>query len=647
MSAEAERVNGLEEIFEASNEDIHFRPTSNPSLFRRRLKYYFPILSWIPKYQLSDLFHDVVAGISVAFLLIPQSLSYSSTLANLPPMIGMTTALIPTFIYTFFGTSRHLSVGPEALISLLTGSAIGQYVIDGGDDIIQFSSTLTFMVGCFSFLMGLVRLGFIDSLLSKAVLCGFIVAVGVVIIIEQLPYILGLTFSLEKHELTTIGKFVDVVTRIDQSFYVAIIYSIVSIVSLILFNKYSKGKFKHFPFMIILVTFSTLISFLFRLDKLGLGILGSVEAKWLAPSLPIKGLDRNSIKHAMSSSLLISIIGFVESIAAGKRFAQKNHYAISANRELVAMGIMNIVGSFFHTYPSFGSLSRTVVNENAKSQLSGFISSVIILFTTLFFLPLFKYLPRATMSSVIFVAALKLFEFEPLNFIWQIKAYKELCMFLGTFLITLFISVEAGVIVAVCVSIVLVIKHSTYPRFILMGQIKRDDPSQPTQNIQNHKFKPISEYPYAERVEKVLIVSFHEPLFFGNTGQLQDRLRRLEELGDLNLHPSDPSQLREPIEHVIFDIENLTSIDASATHVLLDIIKDYKRRNIGIHFVKCRNTIKPIFLRAGIMTIVGTHCFFRKIAEALRYIDETDAENGNGISRKSFGATSYSTYRDL
>jgi MFS superfamily sulfate permease-like transporter len=588
--------------------DVNDEPptsSSNWQTFILRCRYYIPILKWLPEYSFKQLFfYDFIAGLSVAFLIIPQALSYSLSLVHLPPIYGLYTSFMPTLIYAIFGTSKHLSVGPDALVSILTGSAITGFIeevkdLPGYEDIeslkIMFACALSLMVGLLSLTLGLVRLGFIDCVLSRALLCGFVTAVGLVIQIEQLNTLFGLKLPMAKQPIEHLIHVIQNLGKVNPTASILSVFSIGFLISMSImkskFNeshheeepvverpgfiakikkiwnsKSCKSILKNFPEMIILVTVTTLITFVFDLpiDK-----LGDVQGGFLLPN--IQFLSKGKLVYkAFLSSILITTMGFVESIVAAKRFASRFNYNVSANRELVAFGVMNLVGSFFYSYPAFGSLSRTVVNASSggKSQMGNLITFMIMLVTILYLLPLVYCLPKAVMSSVIFVAAVKLIELDDAYFMFKVKAYQEICMFLIGFLVTLFASIEAGVIVSIAISIILVLKHSTYPRFTLLGMIEEQvdnlatDGALPSPGLTIKKLKPLSEFPDAERLSKILMISIHEPMFFGNTGQLKERLRRLEMLGDLNVHPSEPSRLVEPIKHVIFDLENMSQIDA-------------------------------------------------------------------------------------
>ena len=299
-------------------------------------------------------------------------------------------------------------------------------------------------------------------------------------------------------------------------------------------------------------------------------------------------------------------------------YASKFHYVISPNRELVAFGMMNVLSCFFRAYPSFGSLSRTAVNvqAGARSLVSSIVTGLLLLITLLFLLPLFADLPAPVMSSIIFVAALQLLhDLEDIVFMYRISAWREMTLAALVFLVTLAASVETGVMFMLGVSVILVLRHSTKPRFTLMGRVveKNRDLEHGAQDhvekadvhnvqvdvndvkadgaVENDekglsngidatnndvheearvlpafkalpKFKPLSEYPHAERLDQILMITLHEPLFFGNTSQLEARLQRLERLGDVGLHPSEPSRLRKPVKHIILDLENVIDIDA-------------------------------------------------------------------------------------
>ncbi|CAG8590868.1 10993_t:CDS:2 [Funneliformis mosseae] len=595
--------------------------------FKTRLRYYVPVFSWLPTYSLQTFWGDFAAGLTVTAILLPSALSYS-VLAKLPPVHGLYSVIIPGLIYSFLGTSRQLVIGPEALVSMLVGSSVSQqqkYLGKEGDPetAIMIAGLVTFFVGILTFILGIVRLGFLDSVLSRALLRGFISAVALVIMIEQFLTMFRLSDMAAEdgigHASSTVEIFIYIITHLHLAHRLTTIVSFSSLAFLLLFGRLKKRIAKRWPNVqfipeiLICVIIFTILCKTFEWNKNGVYILGSVKGSGFRFRIPIAPSFPHLI-DCFETAALISVIGFVESIVVTKTYATKHNYAVSANRELVALGTANLIGSFFQSFPAYGGMARSGINDRAgaRTQLSGFINAILVLLCLFFLLDAFYYLPKPVLASIVTVAAISLLDELPhdLYFMYKIKAWKDYALLLLTFLSTIFISTEYGTLISVALSLLLVVKHSTYPRITLLGKIGETD-----------KFKPIKDFPdQAEHVEGVLVVRIAEPLYFANTGQLKDRLRRLEEFGDMSVHPSEEARM-SPIENVIFDIETMEEVDASAAQILLEIVESYQQRRVKVYFVKLRENQKKLFVRAGIMDRVGHDHFFKRIPDALYYIN--------------------------
>ncbi|KAG0251142.1 hypothetical protein DFQ27_008972 [Actinomortierella ambigua] len=605
--------------------------------FRTRLRYYIPVLRWLPHYSMDGFGHDFVAGLTVACLIVPQSLSYATALARLEPIHGLYAAFIPGIIYAIFGTSRQLSVGPEALVSMLVGTTIAQHQGDSKDPMagLAIGCLITLFVGLFTFLLGLLRLGFLDSVLSRALLRGFITAVAVVIIIEQSITLFGLKVIAGEagigEESSTVDKFIFICKHIADIHILTALVSISSIAFLLAASNYKKrskvGFIQFVPEILLCVVIFTVLTAVCRWDKDGLSILGEMKAGRIQlPSIP-RTPDGVSLRSLIGISVLISIIGFVETIVITKQYATKHNYSVSPNRELVAMGVANIFGGLFQAIPAFGSMARSKINDKAgaRTQLAGLITALFVLVAILFLLPFFYYLPKAVLASIICVAALSLLSEFPHEFklMWKIQAWSDLSLLLLTFIATITVSVEVGTMIAIALSFLLVIKTSTYPRITIMGRLRgtRD------------KFRPIKDYPgIAEHIDGVLVVKVEESLYFANTGQLKDRLHRLEVFGDMSVHPSEEARLN-PVSHVIFDVENMPSLDASAVQILLEIVDAYHARNISVYFVKLRDDSRELFIKSGLMAKAGgSSHFFRRVGEAMNSVEaQPNPQRSNAV----------------
>ncbi|KAI8840707.1 sulfate transporter family-domain-containing protein, partial [Chytriomyces cf. hyalinus JEL632] len=620
-----------------------------------RLRYYVPVTGWLPVYKRECIVDDAVAGLSVACLLIPQALSYAQAIVRIAPVHGLYTCFAPLVCYTMLGMSRSLAVGPEALISILVGAAVRERSTSfnaSDSDAADTAAMLAMMVGFFTFALGFFRLGFIDSVLSRALLRGFVSAAACVIVIDQTPVLLAIdpnspstnsTFifnsfvSGEEEEKSPIETLIHILQNLSATHAPTAIISILSIALLVIFRHVKSRKsasplLRLTPEILILVVSSTLLSAIFKWDEtLGVAVLKDVQGGFRAPQWPAT-MTLAKLRYYVLSAILISVIGFVESIVIAKTYATKHNYSVSPNRELVALGVANIVGSLFGGWPAFGSLGRSAVNDaaGAKTQLAGLVTGGVVLVTMLYLLPLFYYLPKAVCSSIIVVAAMKLIEWHDIEFILRVRAWNDLGLLLLTFGTTMFVSIEVGTLISVGTSLLLVVKHTTKTRIAVLGRAVVVDPAS---GQIKQKFRPTNTSDSSSPVHRIdgcLILRIEEGLFFGNTGQLKERLKRVEVHGEMHVHPGEAPRethatpvvrqdVPDALRCVIFDVGAMTAIDASATQTLLEIVEAYRARGITTCFVKLRESCKPWFTRSGLYNLVGSHHFFEKISDAIEF----------------------------
>ncbi|KAI9484917.1 sulfate transporter family-domain-containing protein [Zychaea mexicana] len=598
------------------------------SLLRMRTKYYLPILQWLPQYKFQLFLGDFLAAMTLSCLLIPQGLSYATALCKLDAIHGLTGIAFPAITYAIFGMSRQMSVGPEAPLALLIGSSIAQqqHLHSSEIDPLAWACLMTLFVGLFTFLLGIFRLGFLDSLMSRALLRGFITGVALVVMVQQSIILMGLVDRSTEWGIneasSSIERMVFLVQNVQHAHPLSSCVSGIS-VFILLSMRVIKAKMPNkrwiqlFPEVLIVVIASIVMTEYFDWEQDGLDILGkATEASGIPlPSIPSFPHNKH-MKDMLVTAAMIAVIGFVESVAIAKQYSSRHNYTVSPNRELVALGVANVVSGLCQGIPAYGSISRSKINDKAgaRTQMAGLLAGVIALLAILFLLPCFYYLPKAVLSSIIFVAVLFLLAELPedLHFIFKIGAWRDLGLLLVTFLATMIISLEFGTLIAVTLSLLLTIRETSYPRISIMGRVKGT----------NNKFKPIRDDPdEIEHLEDVLIVRVEEPLFFANTGQLKDRLRRLELFGDMSIHPSETPRLSDS-SYIIFDVGSMPYIDASAVQILLEIVQAYHARNVAVYFVKVRDRALKLFEASGLLQLVGESHLYRKVSDAIEAVEK-------------------------
>lgn len=593
-----------------------------------------------------------------------MALSLASNLAHAPPINGLYSFVIHPFIYAILGSCPLLVVGPEAAGSLLTGAIVKASLggSDAGDDNGTESAIIigivTAMTGAMILIAGLTRLGFLDNVLSRPFLRGFITAIGFVIFVDQLIPELGLATKAKETGVshgTTVSKLSFIIRNVGDSHLLTSVVSLVSFGIIMLFRTVKKWMMPRYPQVVyfpdrfIVVVLSAILAWHLNWEDKGLELLGHTEissSRLFAFQWPFQFVHMKHIRAAMSKAFIITLLGFFESSVAAKGLGDGKPDGIqdmhmSANREMVALGVANLVGGCFMSLPAFGGYGRSKVNvqTGARSPMSSIFLSIITLVCILVLLPYLYYLPvrspclfpssdyvltynqqKAVLCSMISVVAYSLVEECPhdLIFFLRLRGWTELVLMFLIFTSTIFYSLELGMALGIGLSVIILIRHSTQPRIQILGKVA-GTPAR----FENAELQPEN----VELIEGALIIKIPEPLTFANTGDLKNRLRRLELYGSSRAHPSLP-RMRSP-EHnknIIFDVHGVTSIDGSGTQVFSEIVSAYREKGTRVFFCRLPNTqVFKMFERSGIVEECGglTH-FVPSVDEAIRLAETED-----------------------
>ncbi|MCJ1228010.1 hypothetical protein MMC12_004669 [Toensbergia leucococca] len=574
-----------------------------------------------------------------------MSLSYASNLGHIPPINGLYSFVFNPLIYALLGSCPQMVVGPEAAGSLLVGEVVRSSIDkDHSSDADQrmqarIAGVVTGMAGAVIFVAGLTRLGFLDSVLSRPFLRGFISAIGFVILVNMLIPELGLAERAQEVDGVSHGSSVDKLMFLARNLQYAhgltcgIAFGSFAIIMILrevkrrLQPRYPSAAYV--PDRFLVVVLSTIFTWRFGWDKKGLEILGDVESSTGSPfpfQWPLVPSHMRHVREAMSTSFLIALLGFFESSVAAKSLGggEGAHgegiqgMSLSANRELVALGVANIVGGCFMALPAFGGYGRSKVNAATGGQtpMSSVFLAIISIICVLFLMPYFYYLPKSVLSSMISVVAYSLVEEAPhdIKFFIHIRGWSELTLMILIFASTIFYSLPLGIALGAGLSVLAVIRHSTKPRIQILGKVPGTE----------NQFENAEDNPQRlEFIEGCLIVKIPEPLTFANTGDLKNRLRRLELYGTTTAHPALPRV--RPVEHnqnVIFDVHGVTGLDGSGTQVLTEIVESYVARGARVFFCRVpneRSSVYRLFERSGIIEKCGgPKNFVKSVDEALK-----------------------------
>ena len=536
------------------------------------LRKYFPILDWGAEYSRQTFVNDLITGVIVTMMLIPQSLAYAQ-LAGLPAEVGLYASIAPLILYAIFGTSRTLAVGPVAVGSLMTAAAVAPLAAQGTPEYIGAAIALALISGLMLIVMGLLRLGFFANFLSHPVIAGFITASGVHIAASQLGPLLGIHIHGETL-FALVGSIVGSIG--DIHLYTAVI----GVISLI-FLFWARSKLK--PLLIRLgmgkkaasmiakagpvasLVTAILVVWIFRLDEGGVTIVGSVPEG--LPEIAIPPLDLALWTSLAVPALLIAIVGYVESISVAMTLAAKRRQRVDPDQELIALGASNVGSALSGGFPVTGGLSRSVVNfdAGAETPAAGGYTAIGIALTTLFLTPLLFFLPKAVLGAIIIAAVLSLVDVSALKrtFVYSKADFAAMA---ATILVTWIEGIEAGLIVGVALSICLHLYKTSRPHVAVVGQIPGTD------HFLNVKRHAVVTDP------KILSLRVDESLYFPNARFLEDKINE-----GVAVHPD--------VRHVILDCAAINDIDSSALESLETINQRLKDSGIDFHLSEVKGPV--------------------------------------------------------
>ncbi|KAI5478550.1 sulfate transporter [Pseudohyphozyma bogoriensis] len=595
------------------------RRTTQWKSLKTRAKYYVPVLQWLPQYSIGAFAGDVTAAFTLASLVVPQSMSYATNLAGLDPVTGLFGAAIPPMVYALLGTCRQLSVGPEAALSLITGQTIVSMVtaeVHAHPDMtdaskaklaILISTILTFEAGLVrtvsKSILGLMRLGFLDAVLSRALLRGFITAVGLVIFVGQVIPIFGLEKALAAAggAETFLEKIGFIIEHLEDTHFLTLVISLVSMAFLVL-AKMFKGRLvqrRGFRWL------AYIPDAIFDWDKAGVQVLGKVSAGSVQIRLPFLNAG-GYLGKCLGTACVIAILGFLDSIVGAKDCASRYDYPISPNRELVAIGAANVATSLFSgSLPGYGSITRSRLagSTGATTQMTSLLTGAIVLLVTFFLLGFLYTLPKAILAVIICVVVFSILAEVPhdVKFFWKMHAWVDFGLMLGTFLLTAFIGVEVGITVSVAVSLLLCIKQSASMRIKILGRVPQTNFYEPLDEDDEDEGLLGSQ----EEIPGVLIVRLRDAsLHFANAGALKERLRRLERYGKGRHHPSDQPR-RGEASVIIFHLADVEDVDASALQLILEVVEAYVSRSVLVYWCGAQPQVLARLGKAGVLKASG------------------------------------------
>jgi SulP family sulfate permease len=557
---------------------------TNLVLDRHSFAHYIPALGWLANYRRPDLGGDLTAGAIVAVMLIPQGMAYAA-LAGLPPVVGLYASTVPLVLYALFGSSRQLAVGPVAIVSLLTLSGIQQLAEPGSSEFVAYALLLALLVGVIQLGLGLIRGGAIVKFLSHAVISGFTSAAAIIIGLSQFKNLTGADVGRHENVFLLLA---DVGRNISSVHLLTVAVGGGSVAVLLLLRRLHR----RIPAALVVVVASTIAVALLGLDERGVSVVGDVPAGLPGLTVPVLGTD--AMRTLIPVALTVSFVGYMESIAVAQSIAAREKQRVGPNQEMRALGVANIGAAFFGGYPVTGGFSRSAINyqAGARTGLASIITAGLIVVTLLLFTDLFFYLPLAVLAAIVIVAVAGLVDINEARHLYRVRRTDAASLVI-TFIATLSLGVERGILVGIAFSLAVFIWRSAHPHTAEMGYL-------PEENV----FRNVQRYPDALTFPNAVILRIDESLYFANSSFLEDRIREA-------LHE------RPGVKWVILDFWAVNDIDAVAIETLEDLMVQYRATGRRFMYAGVKGPVRDLMQRAGWKELVGTDMWHLSVQHAL------------------------------
>ncbi|NVJ88259.1 MAG: solute carrier family 26 protein [Flavobacteriaceae bacterium] len=560
------------------------------------IKKVLPILEWLPNYNKSLFKGDLIAGITVSIVMIPQGIAYA-LIAGLPPIYGLYCALMPQLVYAIFGSSRQVSIGPVAMDSLIVATGVSTLALTGSDSYIAIAILLALMVGVIQFILGVFSLGFVVNFLSKPVITGFTSAVALIIGINQFRNLFGIDF-LQSDQIQLV--IVDIFNQIQNFNLPTTVIGLISVITIIIFRKINKK----IPNALIVVAFGIVVMKYFGSTISEVAIVKEIPSGLPSFSMPIIELDQ--IRELLPIALTLVMVGYLETISIGKSLeAKQDVYRVRPNQELIALGLSNIVGSFFKAYPSTSSFSRSAINAESggKTGMSALVAVVMVVITLLFLTPVFYYLPKTVLAAIIIVAVFGLINIKEAVFLWKANNL-DFWLLIATFVSTLIFGIEYGIIVGVGLSLVVLIYRTSKPHVTELGKV-------PNSNFYRNK----NRFEEVILEDDILVFRFDAQLFYANANYFRDKL---DEMADSK---------GEALKLIVLDSESINRIDSTGVEMLKERIKYFQKKGIQFYFAGVKGPVRDSMFNGGLLNIIDLNHFFMRANDAIKFYKTGDRKH--------------------
>ena len=561
---------------------------------------FLPILNWLPGYEKAWLRGDILAGLTVLALLIPEGMAYAE-IAGMPPQTAFYAAPIGLMLYAIFGTSRQLVVAVSATIATMSAAAIAPLAAAGSPEYATLTAGLAILAGVISVLAGLFKLGRISSFFSESVLIGFVTGLALTIAIKQVPKL----FGIEGGSGNFWERLYEIIIQLNEIHVLTLVLGLVCIALLF----FMEHRFHKLPAALIIMLLGIIVSSIFALEELGVEVVGEIPAGLAPPKLP--GIPLEQWLLLVPGALGLALVNFAEAYGPARSFAGKHRYEISANQELIGLGAANMGAGLFQGFSIGSSLSKSAANDHAgaKTPVSLIVCAILTIIVALFFTPLFAPLPETVLAAVVVVAITGMVKVKAIRRLYRLNRMDFVLAIAAIFGVLTFEALE-GLMIAVILSLLALVWRASQSNLSVLGR-------EPGKIV----FSDTRRHPENRTLPGLLIVRPDEGLFFANADALRNEITKLVE----NSQP--------PARVVLLDLEMSNQLDVPAVDMLAELKEDLELRDIELWLSRLHGPVRDALETSDVLKEIGPeNIHSRSLESSLEYLTRVSQNNQEDIA---------------
>ena len=549
-----------------------------------------PILHWLPRYSKSWLTGDIVAGLSVWALMVPQALGYAA-ISGVPVQYGLYAAAIGLIVYAFFASSPHVVTGPSSAIAAVTGAAVLSVARAGSSEAIALVAAITLLAGLILIFLSILKMGWVSNFLAESVLTGFIFGIGIEVAVGQLKHISGTKVAGEN----CWSKLMQLAESLPQAHATTLLVGIIALAILFTLKIFAPKVPSALVALVLGIGASTILD----LQGMGVAVVGKVPQGFPTPATPVIGLITENSSLVVTTAICVVLVGFSESLAAARQYATKYHYDIDVNQEMLAQGMANVTAGIFQSINVSGSLSKSSVNvaSGGRSQMASLAQGGFVILTFLLLAPLFANLPKAVLGAIVIQAVVfGLMDVKAMKRIYRLNR-TEFKVGIIALLSVLTFGTLQGVINGLLMSLAVLVARVSKPEIPVLGRL-------PGTNV----YHRLESHQDSETYPGLVIIRFDGPLFFATTNALRDKVRSLT-------RGATPA-----VKTILIDMEGVDNIDLQGADMLSEITENMKNTGVAIHIARVKQAVMSRLKKVGVDQVIGPDRIHNRVFEAVNVI---------------------------